>query len=234
MTITRPDASEDTLTTQTAPAGLVVDLSTRSTLSGIGDLAAAIGLRRLVTTTEAIPREGEDPILRAAAVAVIANPWIGKGTDADLSAASRRTAPLLAKLLTDRLLHMLGGAERILAFGKAALVGTRGEIEHASALIHTPYFGNLMREALDGTSILCFADGTAEPGSSIRVPMWHKTAASTRDYYQTLEVALPDAPHRDEIAVVAAASTGPRPYPRIGDRSTDRHVTSDILKGIEL
>ncbi|TAM68473.1 MAG: amino acid synthesis family protein [Microbacteriaceae bacterium] len=211
-----------------------VDLSTRSTLHAIGDLAAAIGLRGLATTREEIPTDGRRPIMRAGAVAVIGNPWVGTGNTTDLGAATRRIAPVLAKLLTDRLVDMLGGARRVGAFGKAAVVGTGGEIEHAAALIHTPYFGNLLREALKGTSILCFVDGTAQPGETLRVPMWHKTAAATRDYYQTIDLPLPNAPHHDEIAVIAVASTGPRPFARIGDRTTDEPVTSDILKGFEL
>jgi hypothetical protein len=210
------------------------DLSTRSTLHRIDDLAEATGLRRLATTREELPRDDREPILRASAVAVIRNPWADTGNATDLGEETRRIAPVLAKLLTDRLLDALGGAARIGAFGKAAIVGTGGEIEHAAALIHTSYFGNLLREALEGTSILCFVDGMGQPGETVRVPMWHKTAATTRDYYQTINVPLPDAPHRDEIAVIAVASTGPRPFARIGDRSTDRPVTSNILKGIEL
>lgn len=211
-----------------------IDLSARSTLTGYGDIAAAAGLRRVFTQFEEIPRAGAEPILRATATAVIRNPWLGTGTDADLQPETRRIAPLLAKLLTDRLLDALGGASAVEAFGKAALVGTGGELEHAGALVHTPYFGNLVREALEGTSIICFVDGRADAGELLRVPMWHKTAAATRSHYQTVEVNLADAPHSGEIAIVAAASTGPRPFARIGDRTTDQPVTSEILKEIEL
>lgn len=218
--------------TTTKPTRL--DLSTRSTLHEIDDVAAAIGLRGLTTTSEEIPVAGRKPIRRAGVVAVISNPWVHTDTTTDLGVATRRIAPVLAKLLTDRLLDTLGGAASISAFGKAAIVGIDGEIEHAASLIHTPYFGNLLREALEGTSILCFVDGTAQPGQTVRVPMWHKTAAATRDYYQTIDLPLPNAPHHDEIAVIAVASTGPRPFARIGDRTTDGPVTSDILKGIEL
>jgi hypothetical protein len=211
------------------------DLTAGSTLRGYTDIAAAIGLRRIAVSVEELPTSApRTPILRAGAAAVIRNPWIGTATDTDLQPQIERMAPLLAKLLTDRLNDVLDGPSRIEAFGKAAVVGVDGEIEHAAALIHTPYFGNLVREALQGTSILCFVDDRSTPGRSIRVPLWHKTEASTRDYYQSLDVAVPDAPHADEIAVIAAASTGPRQHARIGDRRTDRPVTSDILKGIAL
>ncbi len=87
-----------------------------------------------------------------------------------------RIAPVLARLLTDRLIAALGGVDAIEAFGKAAIVGSAGEIEHGGALIHTPYFGNLMREFLGGESIICFADTRADAGESLVVPLWHKTA----------------------------------------------------------
>jgi hypothetical protein len=62
------------------------------------------------------------------------------------------------------------------------------------------------------------------------VPLWHKTAAATRSHYQTVSARVPDAPRADEIVVVAAASTGPRPHPRIGDRRTDPLVTSSNVE----
>ncbi|MGK0715798.1 amino acid synthesis family protein [Leucobacter sp. W1153] len=211
-----------------------VDLSTRSTLNGYGDIAAAVGLRKISTQQEELPREGSAPIVRATATAVIRNPWLGTDNHADLQLATQRVAPVLAKLLTDRLLDALGGADSVEAFGKAAFVGISGQLEHAAALVHTPYFGNLVREALGGTSIICFVDGRAEAGELVRIPMWHKTAAATRSHYQTVEAHLSDAPHPDEIAIIAAASTGPRPFARIGDRTTDQPVTSAILKEIAL
>lgn len=212
----------------------LIDLSNRSTLDAYEDLARAIGLRKISCTVEELPHHELGAITRATATAVIPNPWLGTGTSQDLSERTEAIAPLLAKLLSDRLLHALGGAEKVEAFGKAALVGSDGELEHAGALIHTPFFGNLLREALGGTSIICFVDGRGVPGESLRVPMWHKTAAATRTHYQTLELSLPDAPHAGEIAVIAAASTGPRPHARIGDRTTDQVITSEILKGIQL
>ena len=212
----------------------LIDLSNRSTLDAYEDLARAIGLRKISCTVEELPHHELGAITRATATAVIPNPWLGTGTSQDLSERTEAIAPLLAKLLSDRLLQALGGAEKVEAFGKAALVGSDGELEHAGALIHTPFFGNLLREALGGTSIICFVDGRGVPGESLRVPMWHKTAAATRTHYQTLELSLPDAPHAGEIAVIAAASTGPRPHARIGDRTTDQVITSEILKGIQL
>ncbi|MGJ9403491.1 amino acid synthesis family protein [Arthrobacter sp. KK5.5] len=172
------------------------------------------------------------PAVRASVAAVVANPWVGTSPSTDLSPATELLAPQLAHALTDRLMQGLGGPDRIEAFGKAAIVGTDGEIEHASALIHTPYFGNLVREFLEGTSIICFADDRADAGQPLVVPLWHKTHAATRSHYQTVTTRVSDGPRADEIVVVVAASTGPRPHPRIGDRATDPAVTSTVLERI--
>lgn len=199
------------------------------------DTNAQSQIRKIVTYREEILTENgtapAEPVVRATVAAVIANPWQGTGSQTDLSPAAERLAPPLARLLTERLLRDLGGAEQIEAFGKAAVVGLGGEIEHAGALIHTPYFGNLVREFLDGTSIICFADDRAEAGQALVVPLWHKTHAATRSHYQTITTRTNDAPSADEIVVAVAASTGPRPHPRIGDRATDPTVTSAVLEG---
>ena len=192
-------------------------------------------IRKVILTSEEILLENGSaprvPAVRAAAAAVVANPWAGLGPEADLSEPVASLAPAIAKRLIDRLLAALGGAEAIEAFGKGALVGTAGEIEHGGALIHTPYFGSLVRESLAGTSIICFADARGGAGGSLVVPMWHKTVAATRSHYQTIDVRVPDAPRPDEIVVIAAASTGPRPHARIGDRTTDAAVSWKELTG---
>jgi amino acid synthesis protein len=191
------------------------------------------GIRRIVTVVEETLREvGEPvrvPVRRAAVVAVVANPWIGRGVQNDLSAEVAAVAPEIAHALSDRLLDVLGGAEQIEAFGKAALVGLDGEIEHAGALIHTPYFGDVLRRRTDGESIIVFSDQRAAAGTTLSVPIWHKNHASTRSHYQTVPVRVPDAPRPNEIAVIAAASDGPRPNARIGDRRTDAALADHIL-----
>ncbi|MBZ3905884.1 amino acid synthesis family protein [Streptomyces griseiscabiei] len=193
-----------------------------------------IGLRKLVVYRDVVLTEAGErparPARRASVAAVVRNPWAGTGPAADLSGEQARVGPVLARLLTDRLVSSLGGVDAIEAFGKAAVVGAAGEIEHAGALIHTPYFGNLVREFLQGESIICFADTRADAGETLVVPLWHKTRASTRSHYQTISARVSDAPRSDEIVVVAAASTGPRPHPRIGDRMTDPVVTTETLE----
>ncbi|TKV57759.1 amino acid synthesis family protein [Nakamurella flava] len=212
----------------------------RESAGGSGRAAPQVlaGVRKTVLGVEDVLLEnGRGPAVparRAFAAAVIANPWLGTDPTADLGDEVFAIAPVLARGLTDRLIDALGGPERIEAFGKAAIVGTAGEIEHAGALIHTPYFGNLMRDFLDGDSIICFADARAEAGEALVVPMWHKRHVATRSHYQTVCARVADAPHAGEIVVIAAASTGPRPHARIGDRSTDpvvnaaQHLESDL------
>lgn len=194
----------------------------------------SIGLRKLVLYREAVVTEaGErpaNPALQATVAAVIANPWLGTGPSRDLQPEVTQIAPVLAQLLSDRLVAALGGVDAVEAFGKAAIVGNAGEIEHGGALIHTPYFGNLMREFLEGESIICFADTRSEAGGALVVPLWHKTHAATRSHYQTVSARVSDAPRPDEIVIIAAGSTGPRPHPRIGDRKTDPAVTVKNLE----
>jgi hypothetical protein len=192
-----------------------------------------LGIRKIVYYSEEILLENglspAVPAVRATAAAVVTNPWLGgKATD-DLNEQVIQLAPVLARKLTDVLTRELGGVDAIQAFGKAAIVGTDGEIEHGAALIHTPFFGNLVREYFDGESIICFADDRADAGASLIVPLWHKNAAATRTHYQTVTTRISDAPRPGEIVVVLGASTGPRPHSRIGDRLTDPAVKADTL-----
>jgi hypothetical protein len=200
------------------------------------DLEAEIGLRKLVVYRDVVVTEAgaqpARPARQASVAAVVRNPWVGTGPTHDLSDEVVRIAPVLARLLTERLSAALGGVDDIEAFGKAAIVGNAGEIEHGGALIHTPYFGNLMREFLDGESIICFADTRADAGEPLVVPLWHKSHAATRSHYQTVTTRVPDAPRADEIVIIAAASTGPRPHPRIGDRTTDPAITAMNLESV--
>ena len=121
--------------------------------SAVEELARELGVRKITVLTEEILRDGSGAlatsVTRAAAAAVIRNPWIGSAVSTDLAPETERIAPVLAKILTDRLTAALGGAGEIEAFGKSAVVGLKGEVEHAAALIHTPFFGNLVHRRAD-------------------------------------------------------------------------------------
>lgn len=189
--------------------------------------------RKFVTTTEEIRGELGEPVRevsrKVAVAAVVRNPWHGEGVVDDLSERAAQVAAPLASEIAERLREELGGVDGIAAFGKSALVGLGGEIEHGAALIHTPYFGNVLRELVGGSEVIVFADDRGAAGTTLSVPIWHKTASSTRSHYQTMQVRVADAPAEDELLVVAAAASGPRPNARIGDRSTDPAVRlSDV------
>jgi len=185
----------------------------------------ALELRKLVTHTEEVHIEGgrtADPPLRLFGVAGgITNPWAGQGFVDDLRPTILEAAPDLGGILVPRLVEMAGGGDAIEAYGKAAMVGTSGEIEHGSALIHTLRFGNVFRDAVGGTSYLSFTNSRGGPGATISIPMMHKSDPGWRSHYLTLEMTVADAPAPDEIVVAIGASVGGRPHHRIGNRYSD-------------
>ena len=97
-------------------------------------------------------KEAKEPVLLVSVAAVIKNPWAGKGFVYDLKPVILDLAPKLGDILVPELIKEIGSGDKILAYGKAAMVGLNGEIEHASAFIHTLRFGNKFRDALAVTS----------------------------------------------------------------------------------
>lgn len=161
-----------------------------------------------------------EPITMVGVAAVIRNPWAGRGFVEDLSPEQRDGCSHLGQVMVARLLKEVVKAD-IEAYGKAAVVGANGEIEHASAVIHNLRFGNQYRKALDAQSYLTFTNKRGGLGTSIQMPMKHLHDAAARSHFITLEFAIPDAPGVDEIVVVIGASTGGRAHPRIGNRHLD-------------
>jgi hypothetical protein len=166
-------------------------------------------------------RRAERPGLMAAAAAVILNPWAGRGFVEDLRPEILGYAPALGDMLVPMLLQLLGGGDKVEAYGKAAVCGVNGEVEHASGFIHTLRFGNKFRQAVDGKSYLSFTNRRGGPGSSIQIPMMHKLDEGLRSHYLTLEFSIADAPGPDEIVVAIGGATGGRAHPRIGNRYLD-------------
>jgi len=155
-----------------------------------------------------------------AAAAVIRNPWTGRGFVDDLRPEIMAVAPEPGRRLVTAVLDTCGGADGVEAYGKAAVVGTGGDIEHASALIHTLRFGNLYRETVGGKSYLSFTNKRGRPGCAIAIPMMHKLDEGKRSHCLTVELTINDAPSPDEIVVLGAA-TGGRLHPSISDRYQD-------------
>lgn len=161
------------------------------------------------------------PLKMVAAAAVIKNPWAGQGFVENLTPEIKRIAPILSQKLTDMILAEIGSGDAVEAFGKCGLVGLNGELEHASALIHTLHFGNIYRHAVKAKSYLAFNNTRGPANAPILVPMMDKNDDGRRSHYLTLQFAIPDAPAADELVVVLGASVGGRPHHRIGDRYQD-------------
>ncbi len=182
-------------------------------------------IRKIVTAVETTfiegGREAPVPLKLFAAAAVIANPWAGRGFVEDLRPEIHTLAPVLGERLTAEILAMTGGGDAVEAYGKAAVVGTAGEIEHASALIHTLRFGNHFRKAVGAKSYLSFTNTRGGPNCPIVIPLMHKMDEGMRSHYLTAQFSILDAPAPDEIVVALGASIGGRPHHRIGDRYQD-------------
>ncbi len=161
------------------------------------------------------------PVKMAAAAAVIANPWASRGFVEELKPDILRLAPAVADLLVPLLLDQLGGPEKVEAYGKAAVCGLAGEVEHASGFIHTLRFGNKFRQAVGGKSYLSFTNKRGGPGTSIQIPMMHKLDEGLRSHYLTFEFSIADAPAADELVIAIGGATGGRAHPRIGNRYLD-------------
>jgi hypothetical protein len=161
------------------------------------------------------------PLKLIAAAAVIRNPWAGMGFVEDLKPAIHEVAPELGALLTGMILDAAGGGDAVEGYGKAAVVGLDGEVEHASALIHTLRFGNHYRQAVGAKTYLAFTNIRGGANTPVMIPLMDKNDEGRRSHYLTIHFAIPDAPAADEIVVALGASIGGRPHHRIGDRYQD-------------
>lgn len=182
-------------------------------------------IRKIVTYDEEVMIEGFKtaaiPWRMFAVAAVVRNPWAGRFVE-DLKPEIMAYGPVLGEMMTARMIALAGGSgNAIEAYGKAAVVGLNGEIEHASGLIHTLRFGNFYREAVGAKSYLAFTNTRGGANAPIMVPLMDKNDAGRRSHYLTIQFAIPDAPRDDEVVVVLGAATGGRPHHRIGDRYQD-------------
>ena len=188
-------------------------------------------LRKTITFSETTHIEGGKPapvpLKLFAAAAVLKNPWAGQGFVEDLKPEIHAVAPKLGKMLTAMMIALAGSGEAIEGYGKAAIVGTDGEVEHASALIHTLRFGNHYRKAVGAKSYLAFTNARGPANAPIFIPLMHKLDEGRRSHYLTVQFAIPDAPAADEIVVALGASIGGHPHHRIGDRYQDLEDLGD-------
>jgi len=169
------------------------------------------------------------PTRRAAAVAVIANPFAGR-FEADLEALMQIGAEL-GDLLGRRCVAALGiEPAQAESYGKAAMVGEAGELEHAAAILH-PRLGAPLRAAVErGAALVPSSKKMGGPGQPLDVPLGHKDAAYVRSHFDGIEVRLNDAPRAGEIMVAVAVTDSGRPLPRVGGLTTDQVQGQDGLR----
>ncbi len=168
------------------------------------------------------------PVVRkVVAAAVITNPFAGRYVE-DLAELTEIGTQLSGELAA-RAVSALDG-QPAHSYGKAAIVGLAGELEHAAAILH-PTFGQPLRDAVGGgKSIIPSAKKRGPAGTAIDIPLHHKDAAFVRSHFDAVEFRLTDAPFDDEILVALAVTSGGRPLPRVGGLTVDEIVGQDGLR----
>lgn len=174
-------------------------------------------LRKTTVIVEEIHHEfgpkPDKPRRRAAILAVVSNAFAG-AYHADIQGAMEDLKPL-GLMLTDALIDAMGGIEGIDGYGKGAIVGSAGELEH-TALWHVPG-GYAMRERLgEAKAIVPSAMKSGGIGTRLDVPLGHINAAYVRSHFDAMEVGVPDGPKPDEIVFALAMARGPRIHSRMG------------------
>jgi len=190
-------------------------------------------IRKIVTFVEETKTEMgrviEPPTRRAAAVAVIENPYAGKFVE-DLSGLMI-IGEELGELLTLRAVAALGIlAVSVESYGKAAAVGENGEIEHAAAILH-PKLGAPVRKVLGkGAALIPSSKKRGGMGVALDIPLGHKDAAFVRSHFDGMEVRINDAPRANEIVVAVAVTDSGRPLARVGGLTKDQIKGEDGLR----
>src|ERR1700756_276134 len=190
-------------------------------------------IRKLVTFVEETQSEMDQavdpPTRRAAAAAVIENPFAGRYV-ADL-AELMEIGEELGALLTERAVAALGIAGPAAeSYGKAAAVGENGELEHAAAVLH-PKLGTPVRKALGkGAALIPSSKKCGGLGLVLDIPLGHKDAAFVRSHFDGMEVRINDAPRANEIMVSIAVTDSGRPLPRVGGLTKDQVKGEDGLR----
>jgi hypothetical protein len=190
-------------------------------------------IRKLVTVVEDtlldMGREPARPVRKAAAAAIIENPFAGRYVEDlnDLMAIGEELGSLLGARAVAALEVAPGQVE---SFGKGAIVGERGELEHAAAILH-PRLGAPLRQVVEkGAALVPSAKKMGGVGSAIDVPLGHKDAAFVRSHFDAIEVRIPDGPRAEEILVAVALAFGGRPLARVGGLTTDQVEGKDGLR----
>ncbi|MFS2206421.1 amino acid synthesis family protein [Variovorax sp. Varisp36] len=190
-------------------------------------------IRKLVVQVDETRKEmGQDvtpPTRRAVAIAVIENPYAGRYSENldELIAIGEELGALLGQKAVKALDIEPGQAQ---SYGKAAIVGERGELEHAAAILH-PKLGAPLRAAVEkGAALVPSAKKLGTLGTAIDVPLGHKDAAFVRSHFDAIEARVSDAPRANEIVVAVAVTDSGRPLPRIGGLQVSEIKGEDGLR----
>jgi hypothetical protein len=187
-------------------------------------------IRKLLTVLEEtrleMDQKIEPPTRRAAAIAVIENPFAGRYVE-DLSELIE-IGEELGEVLAKRAIAALGiEGPRAESYGKAAAIGENGELEHAAAILH-PKLGAPVRKVLGtGAALIPSSKKRGGPGVALDIPLGHKDAAFVRSHFDGMEVRVADAPRANEIMIAVAVTDSGRPLPRIGG------LKKNEIKGVD-
>ena len=192
---------------------------------------STVRVRSITLVVEETHHDGgppaDPPRRRAAALAVVENPFAGRHV-ADVAPFMDELKPL-GLALSRRLVDALGGVDAVESYGKGAIVGAAGELEHG-ALWHVPG-GYGMRELLGGAkAIVPSAKKVGTLGTRLDVPIHHVDAAYVRSHFDAMEVGVPDAPRPDELVFALVMTTGARVHARMGGLQAADVVGEDGLR----
>ena len=190
-------------------------------------------IRKIIVQVDEIHQDGgkavNPPTRRALAMAVIANPYAGRFSESldELIDIGEE----LGGMLGERCVQALGIApEQAQSYGKAAIVGEGGELEHAAAILH-PKLGAPLRKAVSqGAALVPSAKKQGTLGTAVDVPLGHKDAAFVRSHFDAMEARVSDAPRANEIVVAVVVTDSGRPHPRIGGLQVHEIVGEDGLR----
>jgi len=190
-------------------------------------------IRKIIVQVDEIHFDGgktvNPPTRRALAIAVIANPYAGRFSESldELIDIGEE----LGGMLGERCVQALGiTPEQAQSYGKAAIVGEGGELEHAAAILH-PKLGAPLRKAVSkGAALVPSAKKQGTLGTAIDVPLGHKDAAFVRSHFDAMEARVADAPRANEIVVAVVVTDSGRPHPRIGGLQVQEIVGEDGLR----
>ena len=194
---------------------------------------AIVKIRKLVTTVDEIHSEMgktiSPPTRRAAAIAVIQNPFAEFYQEnlEDLMSIGEQLGSLLGKKCIEALGIKPSEAE---SYGKAALIGENGELEHGAALLHPRMGASLRRQVGKGAALVPSSKKRGSMGDTLDIPLGHKDAAYIRSHFDSMEVRVNDAPRANEILVAIAITDSGRPLPRVEGLKAEEAEGKDGLR----